>query len=409
MNFRDLKSWSGYWKRLQAALLAPSVDQAELEASLQRARENVPVPVVWLLGKTQAGKTSIIRTLTGSDQAEIGNGFQACTRTARFYDFPPDAPVVRFLDTRGLGEVAYDPEEDIHYCESQAHLVVVVMKVADVRQDAVIDVLKTVRRRHPEWSVIIVHTGLHELYAPGVGHPVPYPFDSDPLSEAIPNDLHRALQAQRASMGKLPGSAPVVSVAVDFTLPEDGLAPADYGLEALWKAIESASSLGLERLLRGDAGVRGVYARSAHQHIVGYTLTAAGVGALPAVDLVAVSAVQAKLLHTLAALYGQSWSRGAVTEFVGLLGASVATGVVGRMVSKSVVKFIPFFGQTAGAVWGASTSGATTYALGKAAVYFFASRSAGRKVDSDTLRRVYAESLEAGSRLLKERFENLRK
>ncbi len=66
-------------------------------------------PVVWLVGKVQSGKSSIIRSLTQSTEAEIGQGFRACTRTARVFDFPGQAPIIRFLDTRGLGEVAYDP------------------------------------------------------------------------------------------------------------------------------------------------------------------------------------------------------------------------------------------------------------------------------------------------------------
>src|SRR5258708_3815850 len=44
-------------------------------------------PVVWLLGKLQSGKTSIIRELTQAADAEIGSGFRACTRTARVFDF----------------------------------------------------------------------------------------------------------------------------------------------------------------------------------------------------------------------------------------------------------------------------------------------------------------------------------
>jgi hypothetical protein len=65
-------------------------------------------------------------------------------------------------------------------------------------------------------------------------------------------------------------------------------------------AIETVSTLGLQAMLRGDAGVRDVYERAAHPHIVGHALAAAGVGALPLVDLVGVPAVQAKLLHSLA-------------------------------------------------------------------------------------------------------------
>jgi uncharacterized protein (DUF697 family) len=403
MNFRDLKNWSGYAQRLQAALLAPKVDEEALQAALRAAHERVPVPVLWLLGKTQAGKTSIIRALTGSDTAEIGNGFQPCTRSARFYDFPAEAPVVRFLDTRGLGEVAYQPDDDIRYCESQANLVVVVMKVADVRQDSVFGVLHTVRRRHPDWPVLLVQTGLHELYAPGAAHLLPWPYGDEPLPESIPIDLRRALLAQRTALDAMPGAGPRQAVAVDLTLPEDGFVPVDYGLAQLWAAIEEVSSLGLQRQLCGDEGVRDLYARTAHQHIVGYALAAAGVGALPVVDLVAVSALQAKLLHGLAALYDQRWDRRAISEFVGLIGAAVASGFVARMLGRSVVKVIPMWGQTVGAVWGASASGSSTYALGKAAVYFLVRRSQGLNVDAAALRAVYAEALERGASMLRER------
>lgn len=403
MKLRELKSWSEYWQRLQTAVLAPGVDQAALDAALRESQARMPVPVVWLLGKTQAGKTSIIRALTGSAAAEIGNGFQPCTRSARLYDHPADAPVVRFLDTRGLGERSYDPDEDIRYCESQANLLVAVMKVADQRQEAVFEVLRTVRRRHPDWPLVLVQTGLHELYPPGAAHLTPWPYADEPLPQRVPADLRRALLAQRSEFGTLPGSGPTRAVAVDLTLPEDGFVPADYGLAELWTAIEAVSSLGLHERLCADEAVRDLYARTAHQHIVGHALTAAGLGALPVVDLVSVSMVQAKLLHGLAALYGQRWDRRAISEFVALIGAGVATGWVARMLGRSVVKVIPVWGQTVGAVWGASASGASTYALGKAAVYFLARRRAGLAVDRAALRRIYDDALARGARLLRGR------
>ncbi|HRP97678.1 MAG TPA: hypothetical protein PL143_15665 [Rhodocyclaceae bacterium] len=113
--------------------------------------------------------------------------------------------------------------------------------------------------------------------------------------------------------------------------------------------------------------------------------------------------VQAKLLHGLAALYGQRWDRRAISEFVALIGAGVATGWVARMLGRSVVKVIPVWGQTVGAVWGASASGASTYALGKAAVYFLARRRAGLAVDRAALRRIYDDALARGARLLRGR------
>jgi uncharacterized protein (DUF697 family) len=172
----------------------------------------------------------------------------------------------------------------------------------------------------------------------------------------------------------------------------------------LWQAIEALSSLGLENLLSSTAQVRDLFERTAHQHIVGYATTAAGLGALPVVDLVSVTAVQAKLLHSLAVLYGQSWDKRTISEFLGLLGAGVATGYLARWVGRTVSKAIPFLGQTLGALWGASASSATTYALGKAAVYFFVRRRNQLNVDAETLRRIYAEELERGAAILKDRW-----
>jgi len=74
----------------------------------------MPAPVIWLFGKVQSGKTSIIRALTGAERAQIGDGFKPCTRWAARYDFPnSDFPLAVFLDTRGLGEAGYTPQEDL--------------------------------------------------------------------------------------------------------------------------------------------------------------------------------------------------------------------------------------------------------------------------------------------------------
>jgi len=406
MKFNDSNSWTDYWAQLRKALLNPKVDDAALEKSLRKAREKIPLPVFWLLGKTQAGKTSIISALTGSETAEIGNGFQPCTRYSRFYDFPADVPIVRFLDTRGLGEVDYDPGEDIQYCERQAHLLLAVMKVADPRQEMVFSVLARIRQRHPEWPLLIAQTGLHELYPPGGEHINPWPYGADPLPHLVPTDLRHALLAQRHAAEKIPGDAPIDWVAIDLPMPEDGFVPFNYGLEALWQMIESHTSVGLQQLLSGDEEVHGIYSRTAHQHIVGYSMTAAGLGALPVVDLVAVSTVQVKLLHGLAALYGQQWDKNTITEFLGLMGAGIASGYLTRLVGRAIAKVVPFWGQTVGAVWSASSSGAATYALGKAAVYFFTRRKSGLSVDPEVLRRIYSDSLAHGATILKSRLRS---
>ncbi|TVP52380.1 MAG: DUF697 domain-containing protein [Halomonadaceae bacterium] len=387
------------WQQWRQTLLNPRVDPTLLEQALKQASAQQPPPVLWLLGKTQSGKTAMIRALTGSGRAQIGNGFQPCTRTASFYDFPSQAPVVRFLDTRGLGELDYDPTEDLQYCEGQSHLVVAVMKAADQDQSAVWDVLHTVRRRHPQWPVLLVQTCLHELYAVDDEHIQPWPFHDPALAGRIPRDLSRSLARQQEYLQQLPGAGRLLAVPVDLTMPEDGFEPQSYGLEALWEGIEMVSSLGLKSLLQGDAGVQDAYSRAAHPHIMGHSLAAAALGAIPLVDLALIPTLQVKLLQSLASLYGFQWDRRRATEFFGLLGAGVMAGYGLRWAGRGLVKMIPVFGQTVGAVWGASSSAAVTYGLGKAACYYLSRKSEGMAVDADDLRHIYGEAFRRGVKL----------
>ncbi|WP_169732592.1 YcjF family protein [Desulfonatronum lacustre] len=385
-----------FGERLWDAIFRPKIDEQALNAALGKARAAHPPPVVWLLGKTQAGKTSIIRSLTGSPDAEIGNGFQSCTKTARFYDHPMDLPIVRFLDTQGLGEVAYDPSEDIAFCESQAHLIIAVIKAGDSLQDAVFGVLRTVRERHPEWPVIIVQSCLHEVYSPGVGHVQPYPFTVSGWESSVPGDLARCLLFQRNTLGVLPGKGPVHWVPVDLTLPEDGFSPPDYGLESLWAAIEQASAMQLENRLRGDRGVRDLRQQTAHQHIVGYAKAAVAVGALPMVDLAMIPALQMKMLHSLGEIHGGEWNKRRISEFGGLLGGGFLAGYGLRLVGRSAIKVIPGYGQTLGAAYGAVTSAAVTFALGKTASYYLECSLAGKLPGKATLRDVFNQALNTG-------------
>jgi len=154
---------------------APGVSQEQVEACLRRARRSLPEPVFWLLGKAQSGKTSIIRAMTGSTRAEIGDGFRACTRTARLYAFPSDVqPFLRFLDTRGLGEIDYDPSEDLRAFQKQTHCLMVVMRAMDHAQGCVLRPLEAILDARPNWPLIVVQTCLHEDTRQ-TGRSIPFP------------------------------------------------------------------------------------------------------------------------------------------------------------------------------------------------------------------------------------------
>src|SRR5262245_10822485 len=203
-----------------------SMSSAAHDPIAERARQMAPV--VWLLGKVQSGKTSIIRELTQARDAEIGSGFAPCTKTARVFDFPGEAPILRFLDTRGLGEVAYDPAEDIAFCEGRSHLILVVAKALDMQQQAVLGVLQAARKRHPEWPVVVAQTSVHEAYPAGGRHVEPYPFGAAPSTASLPDTLVRALEHQRSLFRSLPGRGPLAFVPIDFTQDGDGYEPVDY-------------------------------------------------------------------------------------------------------------------------------------------------------------------------------------
>src|SRR5215470_6055973 len=104
----------------------------KLHQKLDEVRHKTPIPVFWLYGKTQSGKTSLIKFLTGASAAEIGEGFRPCTRFSREYQFPTaEAPLLTFLDTRGVDEPGYDPGEDLARFDEQAHIVIITVKALD--------------------------------------------------------------------------------------------------------------------------------------------------------------------------------------------------------------------------------------------------------------------------------------
>lgn len=364
-------------------------------------------PVVWLLGKVQSGKTSVIRAITQVTDAEIGDGFRPCTRTSRIYEFPGEAPVLRFLDTRGLGEIDYDPADDLAFNEAAAHLLLVTMRATDPDQTAVIKALHAVRERHPGWPVVVAQTSLHDAYRPGEGHTLPYPFDPKaPVSaiESIPTDLMRGLAYQRAALDKLAGHGPLLFVPVDLTKPEDGFTPRDYGLDALTETLAAVAPAGLLAALEAMPGFQAdPKARSADPIVMGHAMAAAGgdLVPIPVAGAIAASTIQARMLSQLGRHYGIEWDRRALTELTAALGAGTLARVAAGIGVRQLAKMLPVYGQTAGTAAAAAASFAVTYALGKAAVKYLHGRRVGatdRKVIAET----YQQALRDAFRMAKE-------
>lgn len=394
ISARVAEAWARLVEKREGDLPAEAV--AEKAAS--------EAPVIWLLGKVQSGKSSIVQAITGATEAEVGSGFRPCTKTARVFDFPPEAPILRFLDTRGLGEVGYDPREDLSVSEAQAHLVLVVARAMDHQQDSVIEAVSAVRRRHPGWPVVVAQTSLHDAYAPGAGHVMPYPFArADHESSNVPEALLRSLAHQQRMFSAIGGTAPVLFVPIDFTRADDGFEPRFYGLDALVAAISEAAPRSIGSMVaevRSSSRERA--SRRANPLIVGHATAAAAADVVPLAGAVAVPGVQARLLYALAEQQGMEWDRRALTEFGGCLGASILTRLAASFGIRQLVKLVPIYGQTVGSAAAAATSFATTYALGKAALVFLARREQGVP-DPEAVARAYREALEKAFGLARER------
>jgi len=367
----------------------------ELQKKLDQLRDKVPVPMFWLYGKTQSGKTSVVKFLTGAEQAEIGKGFQPCTRFSRQYDFPtPEAPLLTFLDTRGLDEPGYDPTEDLERFGSNTHVMIVTVKALDHAQENVLQNLRSLRRAQPHRPVVLVLTCLHEAY-PQQQHPTPYPLDDldnpTPATPPVPEDLLRSLREQRRRFEGLVDRV----VAVDLTPAEEGFVEPNYGGDRLHKVLLDVLPAALGQTLRtldvAVSSLKELYARQALPHILSYSTMAATAGAvpIPLIDVLLISGIQTRMIYHLAELYGQPMTGRRFAE----LASSMGLGILMRQAGRGLIKILPFLGPVMGSVASGALAGASTYALGKAFCYYYQAVHEGHVPSADDLRRYYREEL----------------
>jgi uncharacterized protein (DUF697 family)/predicted GTPase len=388
------------WEKLRHWLSRREND-AQLGRALENLRKHTAVPVFWLYGKTQSGKTSVIKFLTGNNEAEIGHGFKPCTRYSRQYDFPSaEAPLVRFLDTRGLDEPGYNPDEDIARFNDSAHLLIVTVKALDHAQEHILRNLRVLRRARRSRPVLLLLTCLHEAY-PQQQHPQPYPFGPEAgLPESVvavdseKTILERSLIEQRRRFAEWVDRI----VPVDFTRPEEGFADPAYGGQEFKRALlELMPDAYRQTLLTLDVAKRelgDLFARRVLPHIIGYSMLATTAGAvpIPLVDLLILPGIQSQMIYHLAREYGQPLSASRFLELAGTLGMGIAL----RQAAREVVKLIPYVGS----VIGGAVAGTSTFALGKAFCFYYSAVLHGHVPKADDLRRYYHEQLTVAEKFL---------
>jgi uncharacterized protein (DUF697 family) len=337
------------------------------------------LPTLWLLGKTGAGKSSIVQKMTGEIAAVIGNGFMPCTSVAHAYEYPAEQPIMRFMDTRGFGEVDYDPAEDLVALGESSHAILIVMRLRDPEQSAVIEAVRRIRKtsaRLRSKDALVVYTGSEEI--------------SDE------RDQQRLIEEKQKLVSKAWGST-IEYCLVDFhesAVPDELTDSGEVQLRDMLAVRLPDLSLWLNACAHDDTEKANFDRLSSE--VLWYAGAAAASDAVPVVGLVSVPAIQGKMLHSLASKYGIEWDRRTFSEFTAALGSGFALSYATSHGARQLVKLIPGYGQVAGAAFSVTVSYGVTYALGRAACMYLYHQKTGTPLKSEGIKEVFKGAVTEG-------------
>lgn len=362
--------------------------ERKLEGARVRAAD--AAPIVWMLGHAGAGQSSLVAHLAHGWRAALRPAFEPATPTAEQFAHPEELPLIRFLLTTGLlpGE-PYDPRADIEFMEASPGLILVTLAAAELDHGGLRAALRAIREAHPEWKVLVAQTRLHELYAEGADHPMPYPFAAIAGAAAVPAPLAVALAAQRLAFeGLADGFVPL-----DLTEGKGLHEPHDYGLPALMEAMRLLAPALIPGLAPGPDPEEGIR----QQVILPWALAAAAADAppLPLLGGVPAMVFQAAMVRAIARRHGLGSDAAIWAALIAGLGAGfLLRHAMGWMV-RQVLKLAPFWGSAAVAAW----TFAVTCGLGEAAIRICRDEAEDRRPTPQALREAFRDGQRRGDAL----------
>ena len=378
-----------------------SVSDEQVAEILAKVKAKLPTTEAWLIGKPQAGKSSIVRGLTGVSAAIIGQGFRPHTQNTERYAYPSDdLPLLIFTDTVGLGDGGRDTQTIIEELEielqqqygDRARILILTVKINDFATDTLKQIAQKLRQKYPNLPCLLAVTCLHEVYPTHIeDHPL-YPPDYE--------EVTRAFTAIRSAFEGLCDRA----VLIDFTLEEDQYNPVFYGLETfrdnLAELLPEAESRAIYQLLDEQASEKlgNLYRDAARRYILAFSTIAATLAAvpLPFATMPVLTALQVSLVGLLGKLYGQTLTPSQAGGIV----SAIAGGFLAQAVGRELIKFIPGFGSVIAASWAA----AYTWSLGEGACVYFGDLMGGKKPDPQQIQSVMQEAFKSAQ----ERFKNIK-
>ncbi|AFZ27901.1 uncharacterized protein associated with GTPases [Cylindrospermum stagnale PCC 7417] len=413
------ESWknriAGIWNKATASLtqLLPvdqvaqtvvqwfSVSEAQVAEILETVRAQLPTTEALLIGKPQAGKSSIVRGLTGVSAEIVGQGFRPHTQNTERYAYPSnDLPLLIFTDTVGLGDVNQNTEAiiqelvgDLQKETRRARVLILTVKINDFATETLRQIAQQLRQKFPEIPCLLVVTCLHEAYPPRTADHPDYPPNYE--------EVNRAFEAMQLAFAGICDR----TVMIDFTLEEDGYNPVFYGLEALRdnlaELLPEAEAKTIYQLLDQQAGEQlgNLYRDAGRRYILPFAIMAATLAAvpLPFATMPVLTALQVSMVGLLGQLYGQTLTPSQAGGIV----SAIAGGFLAQAVARELIKFIPGFGSVIAASWAA----AYTWSLGEGACVYFGDLMGGKKPDPQKIQAVMQEAFAEA----KERFKGMKR
>jgi len=377
-----------------------TVDEAKIAEILETVRAQLPTTEAILIGKPQAGKSSIVRGLTGVSAEIVGQGFKPHTQNTQRYAYPSeDLPLLIFTDTVGLGDIAQSTDAilaelaaDLEDGTGQARILVLTVKITDFATDTLRHIAKGLRQDFPTVPCLLAVTSVHEVYPPEVENHPPYP----PDLEAV-NRPYEAIAANFQGIADR-------TVLIDFTLEEDGFTPVFYGLEALRDALADllpeAEAQALYQLLdeQNEAArqLGNLYRDVGRHYVSAFAVIAATLAAvpLPFATMPVLTALQVSMVGLLGKLYGQTLT----PAQAGGVASAIAGGFFAQAIGRELIKFIPGLGSVIAASWAA----AYTWALGEGACVYFGDLMGGKKPDPQKIQAAMKDAFAAAKTRFKE-------
>ncbi|MBD1880727.1 GTPase [Coleofasciculus sp. FACHB-T130] len=378
-----------------------SVSEDRVAEILETVRAELPTTEALLIGKPQAGKSSIVRGLTGVSAEIVGQGFRPHTQHTERYAYPSsDVPLLIFTDTVGLGDVNQDTQAivkelvgDLEQESRSARILILTVKINDFATDTLRQITTQLRQQYPDIPCLLAVTCLHEVYPPGTNDHPAYPPDYE--------EVNRAFGAiQQAFAGVCDRS-----VMIDFTLEEDGYTPVFYGLEALRDTLADllpeAEARAIYQLLDKGASeqIGNLYRDVGRRYMLAFSIMAAAIEAvpLPFATMPVLTALQVSMVGLLGKLYGQTLSPSQAGGVV----SAIASGFLARAIGRELIKFLPGFGSAIAASWAA----AYTWSLGEGACVYFGDLMGGKKPDPQKIQSVMQEAFKTAQ----ERFKGIKR